>query len=114
MNKTVEIIEKIYLEISKHDATLFIGMALVTTIIQAMWKKTKLVDSAKLFVMACFVGYAIFKILGELTPLSHDLKVIASCGASGFARQFLEQFEIIIKSVGENTKKIIDKLIDKI
>lgn len=114
MNRIVEGLDRFYNVISKYDLDLFICIGFVSTLIQAMWKKMKLIECFKLFIMACFMGYGIFKMLGEYTPLSHDVIVISSCGASGFARQFLEQFEIIIKSVGENTKKIIDKLIDKI
>lgn len=114
MEKIIEIIDSIYRFLGKYDLDIALGGGFIATLIQAVRKKIKPIDFVKLWFLASFLGYGMYKICTHYFPsMPMEIVVFLVSGISGFAFIIFNELEDIFSNISEFAKSWINNKLNK-
>ena len=114
MEKIINIIDNIYQFLGRYDLDIALGGGFIATLIQSVRKKMKFSDFLKLWFLASFLGYSVYKICSYYFPnLPIEIVIILISGVCGFAFLIFNELEDIFSNISEFVKTFINNKLNK-
>ena len=114
MEKIINVIDSVYRFLGKYDLDIALGGGFIATIIQAIRKKINIIDFFKLWFLASFLGYGVFKICMHYFPtMPIEIVVFFISGVSGFAYIIFNELEDVFSNISEFIKNFINNKLNK-